>query len=1198
MKSGINQSDRFLPELEPNYVLPDERSFLELVQFTLHYSESIQYYSLQNHPVSSWKPFLLHDPIFIIGLIASTNLESYKQKHDDLISRLENPENESKDELNSRLGTNLLTMLKNISYWEELFTQSNYQGSLVKELVNSQLYLQPFILEVIPFQKLFDLKDFNLHRAEVSSSGSSPNFSELFKSAYKNIVFFVDLAKRKFDSELWLSSHHQPHVALILSALKLFQEIQKDLNSLTGKHLDYYYQKILQQYPVIQKPVRALVGFSPKPGVERLAAGSGFEFVFESKKSVKLENLFGVELTTARISEVRTLYKSTYYPFSSGHHQEDIALNMTYDSLLYEGEGVSQLVFSQLASVGLPLVMGEDQSQKGGGQKTMVTSLIGLVISSSVLLIEEGRQSIQITLGMSADSFQRFTGILSGLQQQKERAMGLVHEHSSGETKGFIQGFLNEAFQVFVTGRSGWEILDYVYFGFDEKESQLIVTLEPEGPEEVPVPFDPILHGGFDGTVWPCVKFVLNNSAHLPPLLPLQELEVVEIEIETFTSAVSLGVESSNQFGKLDMATPFMPFGPLPAIGSYLKLYNSKFLNRYLSYLSIQLTWAGLPNVRNGFNTYYRGYPGEFSNTRFKAKIEVDSPRKKQTGLAGSSVQETLLFDTMVKSDGEYLVPEKKIDINLQLIDLSLLRDPHPSNEASGEDFSLSLRLSAPDGAFGHSEYTQLYTDISMYNSRFHRKKQELPNPAYTPVLERIEISYKNYTKENLSRRAGDSQASVKLFHLYPFGYSQVFPASVDSFYYLLPQLNRKGNLLIGLTGLETSQFLNLGFELQPAFFIHTVTMPPKVTWEYLEKNRWLPLGNLLMEDSTEGLLHSGIVKIKLPASLYLSNTRLSAGKFWLRVSNSGSTDINSRLKNIFVNAAWVIQRDGQELGNENLGKVSSILYSGALNLNNVMGPFALKLPPSRKTKEVDRTRISELLRHRGRGVTTWDIERLVLDQFPEIGRVMVYGRSDYPEKLVKRSNVQVVVIPKLSGDSTAGHLGLMAPFGLLQEIKTYLAAYIPTFSRLEVCNPVFEKLKVRAAVKFRQEEQSGYYRDMLEKELIGFLAPNPGDLQETKGFINAIYKTEIQNFLESRPYVEFVTRLSVLQIIEVQGTYKVIDTATSEYKIELLRTISPYAILTSAENHHLEIIRDTVPKDPLTSSIGDLSIDSDFVIR
>jgi hypothetical protein len=1201
MKNGINQSGRQLAALDPSYVVLDERSLLEMVQFTLNYAEAVSYHNFQNKPVGNWKHFLLNDPVFIVGLIAATSLDSYKLRQEELEVGLKESDGSSAKN-KEELAQNLLALIQNLIYWENLFQSCRYTGPLFKEILNGIKYLEPMILLVLPLQKKFSTADFVGMGLQKSLATETLNFSEFFKLAYKNLLYIVEYANKGF-AELMdeKDGTHEPHMGLLLTSLKLFREVQSDLNSLTKRHLDFYYQRILQQTPIQPNPIQVLIGVLPKKGAQVLPENSEFNLVFPSKKMVSLKNKFLTELSQAKISDLRTLYKCDYFPFSTGYKMGEVALNAVYDKILFQGVGVQDISFQGETIREFPFTMGEDQSQKGLNQRTMDNSRLGFIVSSSVFLVENGLHFFKIEFELSQDSCTKFNRMLAELLKNKESYMGLTHNHSDQELKSFTYGFLNEAFSVALTTNSGWKTLDFLHVEFNPNDRKLVFKIEPEGEEELPHPYSADLHGELPEGNWPCLRFSLNNSAHYPPYKPLSLLEIVSIEIMTVSKGITTGFEGYNQIGKLDPFNPFLPFGSLPTKDSYLKLYHSIILNKYLSRLAFTFHWMGLPDVRNGFVDYYKTYPEKLSNDSFKSHISVKSDLYVENPSEKSLEQKVNFFETVEKSDGTYLLKTKAVNLNIDLVDLSLLKEPKLSISSKKDLAYLFIQIAEPiPFVFGHEQYAQVFADISYYNSRFPKRQKELPRPAYTPQLDKIEINYSNLTKENLDRKGEENNGSIKLFHLFPFGNRQVYPGNGNATSYLLPQLTGKGNLLIGLTEAVENQFVNLGFKLHPAYFIHTVTQPPKVSWEYLEKNQWIPLGNLMMEDSTRGMLQSGIVKIKLPARLDLANTRFPSGKFWLRVSNSGTADINSRLISVFINATWLTQvaePTPTPLDLEELYQSLTVLPIENSMLSGVTGPFQLVIPALKKTFEKDRIRVSELMRHRKRGITTWDLERLVLERFPQIGRAMVYGRSDFPLHLVKNSNIQVVVIPRNPLFAQSRTDGFRAPFELLKEIKTYLGSFISPFSRVEVTNPVFEKLKIRAAVKFKQAQQAGYYRDKLERELIEFLSPNPGDFQKQKGFINSIYKAEIQNFIESRSYVDAMTGFSVLQIVEVQGSFKIIDTAESSFKVELLRTISPYAILTSSESHQLEIISNHELKDPELASIGDLSIDTDFII-
>ncbi|GAB3218628.1 hypothetical protein J0A67_03155 [Algoriphagus aestuariicola] len=1201
MKNGINQSGRLLPSLEPTSIVPDERTLLDLVQFTLDYSDAVSYYNFQNKPLGTWRPFLLDDPVFITGLVAAASFDSYKLRQDDLAVKAEN-RTRSRKEHQEAMAANLLSMVKHLLHWESLFRDCNYSGPLMKEIMNSKKFLEPMVQGVFHYQKRFNAFEFSGMLISEKRETQEVNFNESFKAVYKNLVFVVELAGRRFNEMIEDNSGgHQPHIGLLLAALRLFKEVQADMNSLTRRHLDFYYQRILQQVPKSPTMLQVLIGLIPKSGADLLPKNSTFSLLFPSKKVISMRTQLDTELSPARVVDIRTLYKSNYFPFSSGLKNEKFALNGVYSTVLYQGQGKNEIVFSGDTSSDFPVVMGEDQSQKGLNQRTMGATLIGLVVSSPVLFVEMGKHYFQLTFELTRQSCSAFKDMLAKLLREKEVAMGSGQQRSDHALRSFIYSFLNEAFTVALTTATGWKALEFVQVNFLEAESRLEFKLELDGMEDFPVAYDQQLHGGIAGTDWPCIRLLLNNAAHYPPYRPIQELEVVEVEILTLSKGVSMGFECSNQIGKLDCSNPFLPFGALPSKDSYLRVFDPLIFNKYLLRLSVKLTWLGFPDERTGFTGHYKSYPEEINNRSFRATVSIDSFLVEQSDVTRLPEQKVLLFGTKEKSDGEYLLKSKVIDLNLDLVDRTILGEPSPKVRGRDNPVYFELKLSDPSPfAFGHDKYAQLYAETSFHNSRFPKRPRELPKPAYTPQVERVEFSYSNYAKENLGRKGSENSGSIKIFHLFPFGFSQVFPASGKALSYLVPQLNRKGNLLIGLTDVSENQFLNLGFKLHPAFFIHTVTHPPRVAWEYLERNTWVPLGNLMLEDSTHGMLQSGIVKIKLPSRMDFNSTRLDSGKFWLRISNSGYSDINSRLIAIFTNATWATQVPDEStmLSPHELRDELTVVSNGNPAINSVAGPYHIKVPTFKKTPAQDRSRISEMMRHRNRGISTWDLERIVLETFPQIGRVMVYGRSDFPLHLVKNSNVQVVVIPHSPLESEFGKEGFRAPFELLQEIKQYLHAFVSPFTRLEVCNPVFEKLKIRAAVKFHKTQQSGYYRNLLERELIEFLSPNPGDFQEEKGFINSVFKAEIQSFIESRPYVDFITGLSVLQIVEVQGSYKIIDTADTKYRIEQLRTISPYAILTSAESHQLEVIQDSRLLDPEIASIGDLSIDTDFIIK
>jgi len=1025
---------------------------------------------------------------------------------------------------------------------------------------------------------------------------SFPDMDELFKLFYKNVMFVQEKASQKFDLEQIESNQHQPHIGLIISFLKLFQEIQNQQNDLLERHLNYYYHDILGQLPADNIPATAYLGVE-SVGLDLLPANTQVEITTGAKSSLFFHTLTDTPVSQAKITEIYTVYKNTYSPFTDNVFDQESELNSIFDECLYQGEACSTVDFTNHKG-GYPLVLGEDQESLATKERTVFPSDVGLVITSPVLILAEGDHKIKISIHLTSDSFIAIYSLLETLLTQKRESNTDVI--SDLERRSFIQTFFNNALSVSVTGAKEWVRLSYSYFLVDSEMRKIELYLEPEYPNEFLVGFDEKIHGGFSGTTWPCVRLLINNYASLPSYKPLKLLKIREIEIETHSANSSVAIFASNQLGKLDVTNPFLPFGPLPGFDSYFKVYSPLILNRNLQNLQLNLYWTGLPKNRKGFESYYEGYPEQITNESFKVDLLSFQKHFLNQEVDAKEKQTISLFETKKSEDG-ILEPNKHISVNIKLLDTSNF--PVLGNPIfSGKEPAFFLKLKEPSSMiFGHQLYPELFTRASLRKGFFKKGNEVVPNLPYTPTLDHIDILYSNWAKENLSRSNPEDQDSVKLIHIYPFGFEEVYPGSKKGFEFFMPQINQKGNLLIGLSGLTPNSTISLGFDLVPAFFIHSVTKAPTISWEFLENNEWCPLDKLLLEDSTESLIHPGIVRIRLPSKIYSQHSILPSDKFWLRISNSGRTELNSRIKAIFINAVKIVEQLPELTSNkplESFPKIVSADILGYKNIRKTSGPFDLRSFTKTQIPEHSIAKTSEKLRHRNRPSIGWDIERIILEEFLEIGRAMVYGRSDFPNSIVSGSNIQVVVVP-LSFDSSVANYSLFrVPFGLLQEIKEYLNQYISPYASLEVCNPVFEKIKVRCTVRFVEFQMAGLFRDRLEKELIKFLAPDPISDAVGKGFMNSISKSEILNFIESKPYVDSVSGFSVLQIIESPGSNRIIDTAKDVPKIEVLRTISPYAILTSADQHQIDVIQKEDWKDPHPVGIGDLAIDSDFIIQ
>ena len=119
--------------------------------------------------------------------------------------------------------------------------------------------------------------------------------------------------------------------------------------------------------------------------------------------------------------------------------------------------------------------------------------------------------------------------------------------------------------------------------------------------------------------------------------------------------------------------------------------------------------------------------------------------------------------------------------------------------------------LENPIIGFGHNVFPEIYSRVAMKNARFFKKPLPLPRQPYVPVIDQLTVKYTSTAKENMLRKQDDKSTSIKLFHLQPFGHVKVFPGSVKSPCHLIPQINDRTNLMIGIKEVYPNQKLSIG---------------------------------------------------------------------------------------------------------------------------------------------------------------------------------------------------------------------------------------------------------------------------------------------------------------------------------------------------------------------------------------------------
>lgn len=406
------------------------------------------------------------------------------------------------------------------------------------------------------------------------------------------------------------------------------------------------------------------------------------------------------------------------------------------------------------------------------------------------------------------------------------------------------------------------------------------------------------------------------------------------------------------------------------------------------------------------------------------------------------------------------------------------------------------------------------------------KKTLKYPNTPYLPQATGLTI---NYSSSAVMQAAGQGGDAGLLFHLLPFGgYRSLAPDDETKTPTLLPDVPYDGSLMLGLTGLVTPQTLTLLFQMTAGGETDSAAGPPRVFWEYLSGNRWLPLpqGSINV-DTTNGLLNTGIVALRLPSGEPTAPndgppTTLPADRRWLRASVKQRASRFPATNGIYphvLTATWQGEGAGEYLvkplpAHTIKGSVGNL--PGIKTISQPVESFG-GVPP--ETERTFKIRVGERLRHKERAVLGWDYERLILERFPTIWKTRALPART-PETGNAPGNVLAVVVPGPDSLGVTDPTVPRASDDTLGRIHAYLKGHVNPFVQLFVVNPVYVRIKVTTEIQFRDEDDPGSSITRLDRDLIDYLSPWFYDAARAAGGAAYVTEDDISEFVQTRPYV------------------------------------------------------------------------------
>jgi hypothetical protein len=274
-------------------------------------------------------------------------------------------------------------------------------------------------------------------------------------------------------------------------------------------------------------------------------------------------------------------------------------------------------------------------------------------------------------------------------------------------------------------------------------------------------------------------------------------------------------------------------------------------------------------------------------------------------------------------------------------------------------------------------------------------------------------------------------------------------------------------------------------------------------------------------------LINSGIIKFSLPDEASADNNLLTNGLHWIRARVGGNSEAFSDLINVHaqaVKASYVDDgNDPSRLKIELPAKTINKLVNKDFEIKSMSQPYPSFDGRIKEQKSEYYTRVAERLRHKQRGITIRDYEHLVLEQFPEIYKTKCINHtSKYSE--YAPGNVSVVVIPYFKSQNEKNPFELKVSKAKLNKIRKFLVKLNSPFVKLDVRNPKYETIKVAFGVEFHIGFDRTFYEKQLNEEIKEFISPWAFGKEENVIFGGKINRSIILNFIEERPYVDYVT--------------------------------------------------------------------------
>ena len=454
-------------------------------------------------------------------------------------------------------------------------------------------WLDPSLVPIDPRTK----KDFFNYLKKIAEEiifydTNKVNVSNEYLDQFKNGTWqeFFDLTTEELDA-LAATATLPPHIALWDAFIELYKYPQQLMNTLTQRHLDFYYGDVLalkKNDPVADKA----------------------HVVFELKKNTADTLLQeGTILLAGKDNNDRDLHYALTHDIVV-NRSKVAALKSVYISPV--NGNIVRFAPVANSSDGLGAALDANNPKWSAfGDTNLPLAQIGFCLASPVLQMKEGARTVYVSL------------TIRGLQEKIKNIY-----------------LTRNLFKVSVTGEKGWIGPKNVSASFTSADNitftatfSFILTKD----EPAVVSYNAAVHGLDFSTTNPLLQIIINNEKTDLGYNNLKNAELTDATIEVQVTGIK-DLQLENDQGVINSKKPFFAFGAAPDVNANFSVGCEEAFSKRLKNFSVKASWKNIPQAN--LKDYYKAYPGTNTNDAFTASANF------QDGFGWNGSESIKLFNS------------------------------------------------------------------------------------------------------------------------------------------------------------------------------------------------------------------------------------------------------------------------------------------------------------------------------------------------------------------------------------------------------------------------------------------------------------------------------------------------------------------------------------------------------------------------